>query len=47
MSEKAPGSDPIYKRLLAFPEVVADLLRSLLPEDLGGAVPAVATPHRA
>ena len=35
MSEKAPGSDPIYKRLLAFPEVVADLLRSLLPEDLG------------
>ena len=36
MSTKAPGSDPIYKRLLAFPEVVADLLRSLLPEeDLG------------
>ena len=30
-----PGSDPIYKRLFAFPEMVADLLRSLLPaEDL-------------
>ena len=26
-----PGSDPIYKRLYAFPEMVADLLRSLLP----------------
>ena len=26
-----PGSDPIYKRLFAFPEMVADLLRSLLP----------------
>ena len=35
MNAKAPGSDPIYKRLLAFPEVVADLLRSLLPENLG------------
>ena len=33
MNAKAPGSDPIYKRLLAFPEVVADLLRSLLPEE--------------
>ena len=34
-SPKAPGSDPIYKRLYAFPEMVADLLRSLLPaEDL-------------
>ena len=30
MDTKTPGSDPIYKRLLAFPEVVADLLRSLL-----------------
>ena len=35
MTAKATGSDPIYKRLLAFPEVVADLLRSLLPEDVG------------
>ena len=35
MNAKAPGSDPIYKRLLAFPEVVADLLRSLLPENVG------------
>ena len=35
MNAKAPGSDPIYKRLLAFPEVVADLLRSLLPDDVG------------
>ena len=36
MNAKAPGSDPIYKRLLAFPEVVADLLRSLLhQEDIG------------
>ena len=34
-SPKTPGSDPIYKRLYAFPEMVADLLRSLLPaEDL-------------
>ena len=34
-SPKKPGSDPIYKRLYAFPEMVADLLRSLLPaEDL-------------
>ena len=33
MNAKATGSDPIYKRLLAFPEVVADLLRSLLPEE--------------
>ena len=32
-SPKKPGSDPIYKRLYAFPEMVADLLRSLLPAD--------------
>ena len=31
MSENTPGSDPIYKRLYAFPEMVADLLRSVLP----------------
>ena len=30
---KDPGSDPIYKRLYAFPEMVADLLRSVLPAD--------------
>ena len=36
MSAKTPGSDPIYKRLYAFPEMVADLVCSLLPaEDLG------------
>ena len=34
MTAKAPGSDPVYKRLYAFPEMVADLLRSLLPEEL-------------
>ena len=31
MSDKAPGSDPIYRRLYAFPEMVADLLCSVLP----------------
>ena len=36
MSDKAPGSDPIYKRLYAFPEMVADLLRSVLPADALG-----------
>ena len=30
---KLPGSDPVYKRLYAFPEMVADLLRSVLPAD--------------
>ena len=33
MKAKAPGSDPVYKRLLAFPEVVADVLRSLLRKE--------------
>ena len=33
MKAKAPGSDPVYKRLLAFPEVVADVLRSLLHKE--------------
>ena len=28
-----PGSDPIYKRLYSFPEMVADLLRSVLPAE--------------
>ena len=31
MSEINPGSDPIYKRLYSFPEMVADLLHSVLP----------------
>ena len=31
MSQTSPGSDPIYKRLYAFPDMVADLLRSLFP----------------
>ncbi len=31
MNEIKPTSDPIYKRLYSFPEMVADLLRSLLP----------------
>ena len=30
---KLLGSDPVYKRLYAFPEMVADLLRSVLPAD--------------
>ena len=34
--ERTPGSDPIYKRLYAFPEMVADLLRSVLPADALG-----------
>ena len=37
MSAKPPGSDPIYKRLYAFREMVADLLRSLFPDDALGA----------
>ena len=32
MSLTTPGSDPVYKRLCAFPEVVEDLLRSLFPD---------------
>ena len=35
MNANAPGSDPVYKRLYALPEMVADLLRSLLPGGLG------------
>ena len=31
MSDNSPGSDPIYRRLYAFPVMVADLLRSVLP----------------
>ena len=38
MAEKTPGSDPIYKRLYAFREMVADLLRSVLPADALGAL---------
>ena len=37
-ADKDPGSDPIYKRLYAFPEMVADLLRSVLPADALGAL---------
>ena len=37
MNAKTPGSDPVYKRLYAFPEMVADLLRSLFPDDALGA----------
>ena len=33
-----PGSDPIYKRLYSFPEMVADLLHSVLPAEALGAV---------
>ena len=38
MSETTPGNDPIYKRLYAFPEMVEDLLRSLFPPEMLGAV---------
>ena len=38
MSRTTPGSDPIYKRLYAFPEMVEDLARSLFPRDALGAV---------
>ena len=34
MSQTTPGSDPIYRRLYAFREMVADLLRSVLPASL-------------
>ena len=37
MNASPPGSDPVYKRLYAFPEMVADLLRSLFPDDALGA----------
>ena len=37
MNANPPGSDPVYKRLYAFPEMVADLLRSLFPDDAFGA----------
>ena len=37
MNANPPGSDPVYKRLYAFPEMVADLLRSLFPDDALGA----------
>ena len=33
MDEINLGSDPIYKRLYSFAEMVADLLRSVLPAD--------------
>ena len=33
MNEIRPTSDPIYKRLYSFAEMVADLLRSVLPAD--------------
>ena len=38
MSESDPGSDPVYKRIYAFREMVADLLCSVLPADALGAV---------
>ena len=38
MSQTTPGSDPVYKRLYAFPEMVEDLLRSLFPARTLGAV---------
>ena len=38
MSQTIPGSDPVYKRLYAFPDMVEDLLRSLFPADILGAV---------
>ena len=38
MKQKTPGSDPIYKRLYAFAEMVEDLLRSLFPRELTDAV---------
>ena len=37
MNAQTPGSDPVYKRLYAFPEMVADLLRSLFPDNALGA----------
>ena len=37
-NETTPGSDPVYKRLYAFPEMVEDLLRSLFPAETLAAV---------
>ena len=38
MSQTIPGSDPVYKRLYAFAEMVEDLLRSVFPPETLGAV---------
>ena len=38
MSQTTPGSDPVYKRLYACPEMVEDLLRSLFPAETLDAV---------
>ena len=38
MSQTNPGSDPIYKRLYAFAEMVEDLVRSVCPPEMLGAV---------
>ena len=38
MKQTTPGSDPIYKRLYAFAEMVEDLLRSVCPPEMLGAV---------
>ena len=38
MNDSGLGSDPVYKRLYAFQEMVADLLRSVLPANALGAV---------
>ena len=38
MNRTTPGSDPVYKRLYAFPEMVEDLLRSLFPANALGVV---------
>ena len=38
MSDAAPGPDPIYKRLYAFPAMVEDLLHSLVQEEWIGGV---------
>ena len=37
MNASTPPSDPVYKRLYTFAEMVADLLRSLFPDDALGA----------
>ena len=34
MKQTTPGSDPVYKRLYAFPEMVEDLLRSVFPAEM-------------
>ena len=34
MKQTTPGSDPVYKRLYAFPEMVEDLLRSVFPVEM-------------